>query len=95
MTSICCVGDSDIAHTEPTVRAQGSSNVFVNGKPISCLGHLNTLHHVNNDTSAVHAQPISGASSKVFVNGIPVGRTGDPVLACTVVGQGSGNVFCG
>lgn len=93
-TSATRVGDSDIAHTEPTFRSGGSPNVFVNGVALSREGDVNTLHHVTNDSDSVHQLPITNASKTVFINGQSAGRVGDSV-GCTVVGQGSGNVFIG
>ncbi len=92
------VGDADIPHCSPMVRAQGSPNVFVNGRPWSRQGDFNTVHLKPCSCPPCccpHAMPIAVGSSTVIVNGRGSGRIGDAIVACTSVAQGSPNVFAG
>jgi uncharacterized Zn-binding protein involved in type VI secretion len=89
------IGDADVAHCSGMVRAQGSGNVFVNGRPWSRQGDLNTVHLLPGNPCPVHAAPISIGSTTVFVNGRGAGRIGDSLTGCTFVAAGSHNVFVG
>jgi uncharacterized Zn-binding protein involved in type VI secretion len=72
------------------VLIQGSSNVFVNGKPAVRKGDLVATHG-----KPPHAGPkMVGSSSSVFVNGKGVCRAGD-AASCGHTATGSGNVFEG
>ena len=44
MPAVTRVGDADVAHCSGMSRAQGSGNVFANGRPISRQGDKNTVH---------------------------------------------------
>ena len=44
MPAVTRVGDADAAHCSGMSRAQGSPNVFCNGRPISRQGDKNTTH---------------------------------------------------
>ena len=44
MPAVTRVGDADVAHCSGMSRAQGSGNVFVNGRPVSRQGDQNTVH---------------------------------------------------
>lgn len=91
----CRIGDADIPHCSGMVRAQGVESVLVNGRPWSCLGHMNTPHLLPGDPCPVHSAPIATASTSVFVGRRAAGRIGDKIGGCTAVAQGSLNVFCG
>ena len=43
-TAVTRIGDADVTHCSGMVRAQGSSNVFVNGIGVSRQGDNNTTH---------------------------------------------------
>lgn len=68
-----------------------SENVFVNG-----LGA-----HRQSDGWAIHgfllphASILASGSSTVFVNGLQLGRVGDPIVCGSIVATGSDNVFAG
>ena len=62
--------------------------VFVNGKPIACLGASVEPHGVHTNVT------MTEASSKVFANGIGVCRAGDHA-SCGDVAIGSSNVNAG
>jgi uncharacterized Zn-binding protein involved in type VI secretion len=78
------------------VRAVGSGSVFVNGRPISIQGCVNTVHLIPAGKKCLpHVGAIIVGSTTVRVHGLGAGRIGDPLFACTFVAQGSGNVFAG
>jgi uncharacterized Zn-binding protein involved in type VI secretion len=89
------IGDADVAHCSGMVRAAGSGNVFVNGRPWSRQGDVNTVHLLPGSPCPPHAAAISSGSSTVKVNGRGAGRVGDAISGCTSVAAGSGNVFAG
>lgn len=89
------IGDLDVTHCSTPARAVGSGSVFVNGRPWSCQGHVNTPHLLPGSPCPVHAAPISTGSTSVFVEGRGAGRVGDSVSGCTSVASGSSNVFAG
>jgi uncharacterized Zn-binding protein involved in type VI secretion len=93
------VGDMDLPHCSPMVRAQGSPNVYVNGLPWSREGDFNTPHLKIGIPCGVHIAEISNGSSTVKVNGLGAGRVGDSLgnllNGCTFVAEGSSNVFAG
>jgi uncharacterized Zn-binding protein involved in type VI secretion len=93
MAAVTRIGDNDAAHCSGMVRAQGSGNVFCNGRPISRSGDNNTVHLLPGTPCPPHAAPISSGSSTVKVNGADCGRVGDGT--CTSVAAGSSNVFAG
>jgi uncharacterized Zn-binding protein involved in type VI secretion len=90
------IGDADLSHCSPMVRAGGSPNVFVNGVSWSRQGDKNTPHlKPAGDGCNGHAASISTGSNKVFINGKGAGRIGDSISGCTSVADGSPNVFAG
>ena len=90
------IGDKDVVHDcNQQVRAQGSKDVFVNGIGWSRQGDINTIHNYTPTCIPMHGMPIATGSSTVFVNGKGAGRVGDAITSCTMVAQGSNNVFCG
>jgi uncharacterized Zn-binding protein involved in type VI secretion len=89
------IGDADIAHCSGMVRAQGSGNVFINGKAWSCESHNNTVHLLPGVPCPAHAAPITIGSSTVFVNNKGAGSVGDALTGCTQTSAGSPNVFIG
>ena len=90
------IGDADVVHCSGMVRAEGSKDVFVNGIPWSLETNRNTPHlKPGGDTCFTHQAAISQGSRSVFVNGLPSGRIGDKIAGCTMVAEGSQNVFAG
>jgi uncharacterized Zn-binding protein involved in type VI secretion len=73
-----------------TIVGVKAPSVFVNGKPIACLGAAVAGHGDQPHASPVMAQ----ASSTVFAEGIPVCRAGDQA-SCGHAANGSNNVFVG
>ena len=95
MPAVTRVGDADSPHCSGMSRAQGSGNVFANGRPISRQGDKNTIHLKPGNPCPPHSASISSGSSTVFVNGKGCGRVGDGLGGCTSVAAGSSNVFAG
>ena len=95
--AVCRIGDADVTHCTGMTRAEGSTNVFVNGIGISRQGDNNTPHLLppNVPPCPGHSAGIAVGSTKVFANGKGVGRIGDSITACTSVAAGSSNVFAG
>jgi uncharacterized Zn-binding protein involved in type VI secretion len=90
------IGDADVPHCSSMVRAEGSPNVRVNGRPISRQGDFNTPHLLPDGWFCVgHSAPIAIGSTTVRVNGLGAGRIGDVLAGCTFCGSGSFNVFIG
>ena len=97
MPAVTRIGDADVTHCSGMTRAQGSSNVFVNGIGVSRQGDNNTTHLLppNIPPCRSLAAGIASGSSTVFVNGKGCGRVGDSISGCTSVAAGSSNVFAG
>tara|TARA_Y100001937_G_scaffold44718_1_gene62884 strand:- start:611 stop:904 length:294 start_codon:yes stop_codon:yes gene_type:complete len=97
MPAVTRIGDADVTHCSGMVRAQGSTNVFVNGIGVSRQGDVNTTHLLppNIPPCPAHSAGIAVGSTKVFVNGKGCGRVGDSIAGCTSVAAGSTNVFAG
>ena len=97
MPAVTRIGDADVTHCSGMTRAQGSSNVFVNGIGVSRQGDKNTTHLLppNVPPCPAHAAGIAVGSTTVFANGKGVGRIGDSISGCTSVAQGSEDVFAG
>ena len=93
------IGDSDLFHCSPPSRMTGSPNVFVNSRPWSCQGDINTVHLKPIDDCPPccipHVAPITSGSMTVRVNGRGAGRIGDGIMLCTMVLGGSHNVWAG
>ena len=95
MPAVTRIGDADVAHCSGMTRAEGSSNVFVNGIAVSRQGDNNTAHVLPPAPCPAHAAPIASGSSTVKVNTKGCGRIGDGITGCTSVAAGSSNVFAG
>ena len=95
MPAVTRIGDADVAHCSAMTRAEGSSNVFVNGIAVSRQGDNNTTHVLPPAPCPAHAAPIASGSSTVKVNTKGAGRIGDSISGCTSVAAGSSNVFAG
>ena len=95
MPAVTRIRDADVAHCSGITRAEGSSNVFVNGIKWSRQGDNNTGHLLPGSPCPSHAAPIASGSSTVKVNTKGAGRIGDGISGCTSVAAGSSNVFAG
>lgn len=94
------IGDMDTPHDPPCgdvfFRAEGSTNVFINGIGASRQDDKNTEHLLPPACAIPHQGAIATGSLTVFINGKGAGRI-DDVLdnGCTSVMEGSTNVFIG
>ena len=91
--AVTFLGAADFPHCSPMVRMGFIPNVTVNGIPVSCQAHLNTVHMVPPEPCFPHSMPIALGSSRVKVMGLGLGRVFDPIAGCTFVAQGSPNVI--
>ena len=72
-----------------------SAKVFVNGKPIACVGDLTEEHSAFNPPNcAMHTAEINIGSTTVFAGGKGVARIGDSADLGSI-SSGSGNVNAG
>lgn len=96
MPAVARLGDTDTGHGcwPPRPSAAGSPNVFVNGRAVVRQDDA-WQPHTCPSIPETHGGSLSGGSSKVFVNGKPIGRIGDSISCGSVVAEGSGNVFAG
>ena len=88
-------GDKDVTHCSTPIREQHSPNVYVNNIAVSRQGDNNNVHLLPGLPCPSHAAPIATGSTTVFVNNKGCGRIGDSISACTLVAEGSDNVFAG
>ena len=95
MPAVTRIGDADVTHCSAMTRAQGSTDVFVNGIGVSRQGDNNTTHLLPGTPCPAHVADITTGSTTVFVNGKGCGRVGDAITACTSVAAGSEDVFAG
>ena len=87
------LGAADVPHCSPMTRMGFIPNVTVNGIPVSCQTHLNTVHQLPPHPCFIHSAPIALGSTRVKVMGLGLGRMFDPLIACTFVAMGSPNVI--
>ena len=98
MPAVTYVGKNSTGHDicPPIGLAEGSSNVYIDGKPCGRVDDAYELHSCI--AHPPHSGKIKNGSPNVFVNGKPIGRIGDEVF-CESVGiksavqEGSDNVF--
>lgn len=95
MPAVTRVGDKSTGHDNcpPVEAGEGSSNVFVNGKPVVLVGDKYAPHGC--EKHAEHQGYLAEGSPSVFINGKPVGRVGDAISCGGTVAEGSSNVFIG
>jgi uncharacterized Zn-binding protein involved in type VI secretion len=94
MAGIAHVGSMSTGHNgfHPRPLMTGSSNVNVNGIPVSRISD-NWQIHCDDDTC--HSCNQATGSSTVFVNGIPLARIGDATGCGDNIASGSSNTFSG
>lgn len=97
MPAVTRVGDLDLFHCSAMRRAVGSGSVYVNGRPVSFQGCVNTPHLIPVGRGcAAHVAVIQIGSTTVKIHGMGIGQLFNSVgPACTYVAQGSTNVFAG
>lgn len=87
----CCSGHDSCP---PRPLAEGSANVFFNGKPAARAALDQYAVHGCKD-HPTHSAVIEGGSSNVFINGFPAARVGDSVSCGGQAQEGSKNIFIG
>lgn len=93
MPSICRLGDLCTGHScfPPRPNDQASTDVYVNG-----IGaHRQSDHWASHCCGSCHDSNLARGSSTVYVNGLQLGRIGDPVACGSAIAQGSINTFAG
>lgn len=95
MPAVARQGDAGVPHCSGYTIANGSGDVFVDGKPAARQGDSSTAHLRPAKKCVPHTASISQGSNSVFVNGKPLARVGDGLSGCTAVAQGSPTVFSG
>lgn len=94
MPAVARLGDMCTGHgchpSRPNVG--GSHNVFVNGIPAHRQNDHWPTHCCGDDC---HDGVLAAGCPGVYVNGLELGRVGDPVNCGSHVAMGSGNVFAG
>ncbi len=90
MAGVSKIGDLCSGHGNCRSRPiiTGSSNVFVNGVPVSKVGDSLAVH-------CTHPGTIITGSVGIFVNGSPIASVGSSVDCGSVIITGSSNVFVG
>jgi len=95
MPGVARLGDVCTGHGPwpPRPNNGASGDVFVNGIPVHRQGDGWAVHC--NPEPQCHGSALAAGSSTVYVNGLQVGRIGDPVACGSSVASGSGDVFAG
>lgn len=89
-------GDAGVPHCSGYTIANGSSDVFINGRGAARQGDKSTVHvRPGGKKCPPHTAPISRGSTSVFINGRPAARVGDSLAGCTRVATGSTDVIIG
>ncbi|WP_454255183.1 PAAR domain-containing protein [Pseudomonas sp. Marseille-Q8238] len=96
MAAVTRLGDTCTGHGcwPPRPSSSASPDVFVNGRAAHRQGD-EWAAHTCPSIPETHASTLAAGSSTVRVNGLPLGRTGDPVACGSRVAEGSPNVFAG
>lgn len=79
----------------PTMVAQGSPNVLVEGLPAVTVGHMAIPHVCTSTPNPVHPAAVAQGSGTILVNGAPLARMGDQLSCSDMIAQGSGTVLGG
>ena len=95
MPAVTRLGDICTGHADwpPRPSTSASPNVYANGIPVHRQSDSWAVHC--NPLPSCHAGSLAAGSSTVYVNGLQIGRIGDPVDCGSSVATGSPNVFAG
>jgi uncharacterized Zn-binding protein involved in type VI secretion len=88
-------GDPGLIHCSPWTIANGSPDVYINGRPAARVGDKTSLHLRPGLICPPHTAAISQGAATVFINGRPAARVGSAVAGCTKVIGGSSDVEIG
>ena len=89
-------GDPGLIHCSPWTIANGSPDVFINGRSAARVGDSTSLHLRPAGKKCVpHTAKITQGAATVFINGKPAARVGSAVSGCTKVTGGSSDVEIG
>jgi uncharacterized Zn-binding protein involved in type VI secretion len=89
-------GDAGVPHCSGYVITSGSPTVLINNRPAARVGDVSTPHLIpSRRKCAPHVAAIVTGAPTVLINGRPAARIGDKLAGCTVIAQGSFNVFIG
>jgi uncharacterized Zn-binding protein involved in type VI secretion len=89
------IGSGHACHFPPSAAAGGSSDVYVNGKPLMRVGDSYEAHGCSSCPEPSHGRALAEGSSSVFLNGKPAGRVGDAIDCGGTAENGSENVTIG
>lgn len=78
-----------------TTVIEGSSNVFINGRPAARVGDSAGTHCNTQPPYDCHSRSVAVGSSTVFINGRPAARVGDSLSCGGEITSGSSNVRIG
>jgi hypothetical protein len=79
--------DPDIVHCSLPNRLGCFPTVVVTGSPVSCFGHVNTIHMMPGGTGCVpHWGALMPIITTVIAGKLPIGSLFDPVAGCTMAG---------
>ena len=89
--------DKSLSHATypPSVPAQGSQTVFINGFPAVRQGDPYTPHINSVLPHDTHNPTVAQGSQTVFIEGLPACRAGDPLSCGDFAANGSQDVFIG
>ena len=94
MPGVSFLGAIDTGHGCFPLRPStgGSGDVFVNNKAVHRKSDSWGVHCCG---PSCHPSVLADGSGTVLVNGLPIGRIGDPIACGSIVAEGSDNVFAG
>lgn len=86
--------DCDTITTLDSGSTGNSSNVYITGLGVCCVGDKTVVHNIRVGISCTpHIETIKNGSSTIFISGKAVARIGDSCDNGVII-SGSGNVFC-
>jgi uncharacterized Zn-binding protein involved in type VI secretion len=88
-------GSGHACHFPPTKATGGSSDVYVNSKPLMRVDDEYAPHGCSTCPEPAHGRKLAQGSGSVYVNGRPAGRAGDEIDCGGQAEDGSENVWIG
>lgn len=93
MPAVARVSDKGVPHCSGFSILTGSSDVFVNGRPVAFSGSKSSPHLTPSKRCFTHTSTVVASPRNVFVNGRPIACVGDKLTMCTAIATGSSDVF--